>query len=402
MEGFEKLEYTDLSANAQAALPANASIAAKMVAARAILPLMSGDLTLLLYHLCFDENAQVAQTARENLDELPDNIIVPVLSYAKTNRKLLTYFGLTMPNRESVAEAVALNSITPDSTFALMMQKCNNGRVMDILSANQQRLIRYPDIIHYLVHNPISPKSTIERVVKFFRTQKGHDYTEDISEELREVKQATHLPSSEYPDEVLDGDTLTEQTPEDLLDDFGEIIDEEMPPDISIQDILKEDFDVDALFAKEFLVDPEDELSNKKRQSLENRIRKMDVVSKMRLAMKGNVEVRNIMIKNSNKMIQECVIRNPQISLDEVVKIARNKSMREELIRLITMNKDWVRNYQIRISLVWNPKTPLTQAMKWLSTLNIKDLEKLSKSKQIPGMLAVTARKSLEQKMRFH
>jgi hypothetical protein len=92
---------------------------------------------------------------------------------------------------------------------------------------------------------------------------------------------------------------------------------------------------------------------------------------------------------------------NPKISLDEIIRVSRNKSMREELIRMVATNRDWIRNYQVKLSLVWNPKTPMTIAMKWLGSLTVKDLEKLSKSKQIPGMLAVTARKTLEHKRRF-
>jgi hypothetical protein len=124
----------------------------------------------------------------------------------------------------------------------------------------------------------------------------------------------------------------------------------------------------------------------------------MSVLDKMRLGLKGNMEARQILLKSSNKMVQECVLRNPRLTVEEIIKVAKDKTFREELIRVVCANKDWVKHYPVVSSLCWNPKTPLTMALKFLPRLTLKDLEHLSKSKQVPGMLAVQARKAVGEK----
>ena len=398
LENFEKLEYSELTENVKRTLPGDAPFATKLVASRALLPLVSSDLVPLLYHLAFDDDERISTTARSNLDELPNSILLPVLQNAGTPGKVLGYFGLTMLDREEVGEAVALNGSTPDSVFAQMAGKCQSERLIDIFAANQSRLLRYPELIAALVKNPITPRSTADRIERFYYLQTGRHYNEDLAGPMPPEAG----PSDHFETPPTDAEEVPIETREqEIYGEEDEILGDDLPPDFKIEDLLKESYEVEDQFSREFLVDPEAELSAEKRETLENRIRKMDVITKMRLGLKGNIEARNILIKSANKMIQECVIQNQQITLDEVARIARNKTMREELIRMVATNKEWTKNYVVKINLIYNPKTPLTIAMKWLSSLPKKDLEKLSKSKQIPGMLAMSARKALEAKDRY-
>jgi hypothetical protein len=128
-----------------------------------------------------------------------------------------------------------------------------------------------------------------------------------------------------------------------ILDAYRFMAEEDFPSNIDLDKLQKEIFAAEDDFAAEFIVDPESELSAQQRTSLANRIRKMRVIEKMSLAMKGNIEARQILIKNANKMIQECVLRNPRITMEEVLKVTKDKSMREELIREIAYNRDWRR-----------------------------------------------------------
>jgi len=100
-------------------------------------------------------------------------------------------------------------------------------------------------------------------------------------------------------------------------------------------------------------------------------------------------------------MIQECVLKNARITPEEIIRIAKDKTMREELIRYVASNKEWIKNYEIMHQLCWNPKTPITVAIKFIDRLNLKDVQSLAKSKQVPGMLAVAARKVVEVKQKY-
>lgn len=404
-----QMEYSELSDSARRLLPEDAPFPTKVVAAKALLPLMSSDLVAVLYYLSYDSDDRISKTASENLDSLPENILAPVMRSSDTSPKVLAYLGLKNADNIEFAELIALNQSTPDEVISQMTQECNDEGLIELYAGNQNRFLRYPKLIHALVNNPVTPQSTIDRIIQFYRLQTGHDYTEDIASA---VETETTAPETEPEDaaeilseEELSGPVETDSLPEDEIyedADIDELIEEDLPDNISIEDVLKMDFNVNELFAQDFLVDPEAELSSEKRESLENRIRKMNVVQKMQVALRGNIEARNILMKSPNKMIQECVIKNQKITIDEINRIAQNKSMNMEIIRQVSTNREWIRNYHVRLNMIYNPKTPLTTAIKWLSTINIKDLEKLSKSKQIPGMLAVTARKALENKQRYN
>ncbi|MCZ7585748.1 MAG: hypothetical protein M5R36_21815 [Deltaproteobacteria bacterium] len=211
---------------------------------------------------------------------------------------------------------------------------------------------------------------------------------EEISAE--EHKLPEHLEELTAESEALVGEAVA-----------TEILDRELPTDFDISDLEREEFELEELFAEDLLVDPEIDLDGEQRESLQNRVNKMNVLNKMRLALKGNIEARNILIKSANRLIQECVLRNPRITVEEVIRLTKDKSQREELVRIISRNRDWTKNYAVIHHLCLNPKTPLEMALKYLHRLTAKDLANIARSKQVPGMLAVQARKLYAEKERY-
>ncbi len=129
-------------------------------------------------------------------------------------------------------------------------------------------------------------------------------------------------------------------------------------------------------------------------------IARMTVAEKIKLALTGGKEAREVLIKDSNKMVSMSVLKNPRITEDEVIKLTASKSTPDELLREVARNKEWLKNYRIKYNMVTNPKTPLHLSMRLMSHLFEKDLQKLAKSKNIPSALAVAARKVLEGKQK--
>jgi pentose-5-phosphate-3-epimerase len=117
----------------------------------------------------------------------------------------------------------------------------------------------------------------------------------------------------------------------------------------------------------------------------------MTVAKKVEFAMKCNKEARTILIRDINRLVQMSVIRSPKITETEVVMIASNRSVHEDVLRYISTQRDWMKNYEVRVGLVFNPKTPLFISMKQVPTLKERELSKLGKSKSIPKVLSVTA-----------
>lgn len=120
------------------------------------------------------------------------------------------------------------------------------------------------------------------------------------------------------------------------------------------------------------------------KQNLQARISQMKVGERLKLALKGGRDARSILIRDGNHLVQRFVLQNPRISDEEVVAVAKNRTAERELLEVISKKKEWINNYQVRLSLVTNPKTPITIAVRYVRTLLVRDLRLLARSKNVP------------------
>jgi phosphoribosyl-dephospho-CoA transferase len=132
-------------------------------------------------------------------------------------------------------------------------------------------------------------------------------------------------------------------------------------------------------------------------RSLFQKIQTMSVSEKLDLARKASKEARSILIRDSNKLVQLAVVTSPKITESEILAIASNRQVNDDVLKEIAMNKEWLRNYQIRLALVNNPKTPLSIAMAQVTYLNRRDLSLLAKSKGVPRPLIIAAQERVKQ-----
>src|SRR5437899_5417316 len=137
-------------------------------------------------------------------------------------------------------------------------------------------------------------------------------------------------------------------------------------------------------------------------QNLYARILRMKITEKLKLALRGNRDARMILVRDTNKLLRRFVLLNPRIGEDEVIAITRNKSADDELLRVITERREWMRNYQVRLGLATNPKTALAVALRQVATLEERDLRQLSKAKNVPQAVAAHARRLLFTKQAPH
>jgi hypothetical protein len=132
-------------------------------------------------------------------------------------------------------------------------------------------------------------------------------------------------------------------------------------------------------------------------RSLFQKIQTMSVSEKLDLARKASKEARSILIRDSNKLVQLAVANSPKITESEILAIASNRQVNDDVLKEIAMNKEWLRNYQIRLALVNNPKTPLSIAMAQVTYLNRRDLSLLAKSKGVPRPIIIAAQERIKQ-----
>lgn len=121
----------------------------------------------------------------------------------------------------------------------------------------------------------------------------------------------------------------------------------------------------------------------------------MKIGDKIKAALLGNSICRGLLITDSNKIIQQCVLRNPRLALPEVENFSKNTNVGDAVLRHIASSKNWMKYYSVKVNIVSNPKTPGDLALKWLRYINKPELKRLSKSKSVPQLIATTAKKRL-------
>ena len=126
-------------------------------------------------------------------------------------------------------------------------------------------------------------------------------------------------------------------------------------------------------------------------------IRDMNTAERIKLALRGNKEARMILLRDSNDQIRRLVLQNPRITEEEIVMVSRDRNTDEEILKLICESRDWVKIYALRAALVENARTPTANALRLLATLDEKDLSRLGKSKAVPNVISVQARRLLLQ-----
>jgi hypothetical protein len=124
----------------------------------------------------------------------------------------------------------------------------------------------------------------------------------------------------------------------------------------------------------------------------------MGVGDKIKMALTGDKEWRSILIKDSNKLVSGAVVKNPRITDNEVLAIAKSQVQNEEIMRVIVANKEWVKNASIRKALIYNHKTPLPAALRYIASLSEKELSLLARSKNVSSVIAAQARRILMTK----
>jgi hypothetical protein len=119
----------------------------------------------------------------------------------------------------------------------------------------------------------------------------------------------------------------------------------------------------------------------------------MGIPGKMKLALFGNSVCRALLIRDTNKMIQQFVIKNPKLALKEIEEFSRNQHLSDFVLRSIGDSKIWMKSNVVKYNLVTNAKTPQDIALKWLKYLQSNEIKKIAKSKNVPQLISTQAKK---------
>ncbi|OYT73348.1 MAG: hypothetical protein CFK52_01905 [Chloracidobacterium sp. CP2_5A] len=126
---------------------------AKLAAANGLLPLAPDDALAVFACLATDGDEEIRAAARASVRKLDPAVVLPI---ARDDRADATVLALLCASDldPAVTEAVLLNRATPDAAVEELALKTTNASVIEVLTINQQRLIRRPSLIEAILHNP--------------------------------------------------------------------------------------------------------------------------------------------------------------------------------------------------------------------------------------------------------
>lgn len=129
------------------------------------------------------------------------------------------------------------------------------------------------------------------------------------------------------------------------------------------------------------------------RIGVSQRLALMDVGQRVKVAMLGTREERNVLIRDSNRVVAAAVLSSPKLTDSEVETIARMASVSDEVPAIVGTSRAWTKNYNVISALTRNPKTPIAISLSLLSRLSSRDVKMLSTDRNVPEPLRVAARK---------
>jgi hypothetical protein len=382
-------EITSTNPVVKAIIEGTAPQPARVAAARGLLPLPQNDLLELLVALIGNDDPEIASAANETLAaENAENLLIAAKD-DDTAPSVLAYLAAHPVESRELHEALILNNKTPDHALASMAAKTPDGSLLELLAVNQQRLVRSPEIIEAILGNDArtseAERRALETRKEFFEKERG---ARQIADELR-------ARGKNAAAEFFESAELTRQAGPLSLDDAWIIAQH-----IEVSDADIDDSWLPAERYDELMPETAAEISanvqrviegeqlergdvSAERVSLIRRIMFMTTRDRMKLAMKGDREARSILVRDANKVVSSAVINNPRITDHEIENISAMRTVSDEVLRLIALNRTWARSYSIIHNLARNPRTPIPTALNILPRIRTKDLQNMTQNRNV-------------------
>jgi regulator of extracellular matrix RemA (YlzA/DUF370 family) len=382
-------EITSTNPVVQAIISGKAPQPARLAAARGILPLPQNDLLEVLVALTTSDDAQIAAAATETLQAENPDALLSAASDEETAPNVLAYLATRADGIPQLYEATILNTRTPDHALAKLAATTQHNSLLELITINQQRLVRSPEIIDAILSNPAcsgeAERRARETRKEFFEKERG---ARQIADELRARGQTAAAEFFETAELTTVAGSLSVEDAW-LIAQHIEVSDADLDdswlPAERYEELIEESATEAAANARRVIENERLESGevSAERVSLIRRIMFMNTKDRMKLAMKGDREARGILIRDSNKVVCSAVVKNPRITEQEIEKIAAMRTVAAEVLRIIALNRAWMRSYLIIHNLARNPRTPIPTAMNILPRIRTKDLQGLQQNRNV-------------------
>ena len=115
----------------------------------------------------------------------------------------------------------------------------------------------------------------------------------------------------------------------------------------------------------------------------ESQLRTLPLPVRLKLSRRAPRALRSILVRDSNPSVAVSVLENNEMSEAEIEQIARSRTVSEDVLRLISKNRSWVRKYPIAVALVKNPRSPTGVAIQLASRLSVRDLRSIGRDRNV-------------------
>lgn len=388
-------QITSTNPTVKAIVSGTAPRPAVLAAARGILPLPQSDLLEVLVFLTRAEDAEIAENALNTLTSQDEQSLGIFLKSDQISPNILEFFATLENLSQPVRETILSNPLTPPAAIVKFARDTQNGDLLEFLSYNQQLLIRVPAIIDAILGNSFRTAEAERRAQEtkreFFEKERG---AQQILNELRSRGMdaaAEFIERADFARNLQDVASDTNLSYKDaiLLAEHIEVPDAETDDSWLSLEYIEEIYEETEANRQEIVnkilgeLSMEDESVSGDRISMINRIMRMNMKDRIRLAMKGDREARNVLIRDPNRVVAQAVIQNKRITDQEVEKISSMRTVPEDILRQIAVNRQWARNYSIVHNLARNPRTPIGNVMGILTRLQMRDLLALAKNRNV-------------------
>lgn len=334
----------------------------RIAVASGTVPMPSEALLSAVCYLMSDPVSEIAEKARQTLSGLQENILEGV-ARESNSPAVLNEIARACVHIPAVVARVLVNSSTHDETFHHLARH-GKGGMLEIIAHNQVRIVRYPVIAEALYFNPNVKMATVSMVLETCVRLKV-----DIS----------HIPGYEEIVQSVLG-LVGRGVGAEAMEAVEDTEDPDAGPGL-------DDDDFQSLLAAV----QSDDSGDARGQLNWSQIKNLSLAQKVRLAILGNLGARSVLIRDSKKVVCMAVMKSPRLTEKEVISFSKNKSLGEQIIAYIARRKEWVKKYEVRKSLTYNPKTPTNLALRFVSTLTDRDLKALKKNKEIPSYIMQAA-----------
>lgn len=362
------ISLDSLGAAARRVLAEGAPLPARVMAARGAVPGARPDeLVTVVVLLTEAPEPEVRSAAEATITKLPAPLLTGALAQQLERPVVAALARRYGTDVVVLPRLLAQRSL--DETLLVDLCRSASEAAGEVIATNEALILRYPAAIEALYMNRQVRMSTADRLIHL-AVRSGLELG------FAAFKQAAA---------AIQDQLVAEPTEEPIFDDvlFKNIDETAKLIDLGEEEDVAEETETG-----------EAEVSQKA-LPLFAFLQQATVTQKIRMAMLGEAAARLILVRDKNRLVAEAAARSPRLTENEGAQIAAMRSVSEEVLRQIAMNRELVRSYKVKLNLVNNPRTPLTFASGFLSHLRQNDLKLLARSKNVPAAVSKMAREAM-------